>query len=562
MSRQVLLINITRMGDLVQMGTLLQRLQQEWPGAAVDLVVDRRFAAVANLLPHLRQIVTYDFHGLVDESRAQTKDVVTLYREMIGWSAPLIEARYDRIVNLTFNRRSGFLTSYVGAKDIRGIAAPKDGDVVIHNPWMAYLTDVHNQRRFNHFNLVDIYALGGSGPGPFVPLSLNVPPSAEQWAGEFLSSHGGDRVPWIAVQVGASDPIKAWRPELFGQTLAACSRQTTVGYVFIGTEEERNAIATAQRIYRQAGGTGPLCDAIGRTTLPQLTALLKRCRLLLTNDTGPMHLAVGVGTPVVDLSVGHVDFRETGPYGPGHWIVQPDMACAPCGFDQVCFHHACNDRLVPDQIAQLCLHLLVGAGFPQSTTGVRMYRSRVDEDGLGSYHLCAGREDQVVAWYGRFWRRFWFEQFTALPSQMTKSEDLPPDLDDAGELLDRLMPLAATLVSRAEDLVRLSQQHPLPAATLQQVQLCERTDRQLAVALSMQGPATASLAVALLRDIHSDDGDELLAMTQSRLATYRRWQSRLQTVAAFFRSLQPLDRRGNHRSARSIPMARSADRKS
>ena len=55
MSKQVLLINITRMGDLVQMGTLLQRLQHEWPGAAVDLVVDQRFASVASLLPRLRQ---------------------------------------------------------------------------------------------------------------------------------------------------------------------------------------------------------------------------------------------------------------------------------------------------------------------------------------------------------------------------------------------------------------------------------------------------------------------------------------------------------------------------
>lgn len=84
MSKQVLLINITRMGDLVQMGTLLQRLQHEWPGAAVDLVVDRRFAPIAKLLPHLRHIIEYDFHRLVDESRAQTKDVVTLYREMTG----------------------------------------------------------------------------------------------------------------------------------------------------------------------------------------------------------------------------------------------------------------------------------------------------------------------------------------------------------------------------------------------------------------------------------------------------------------------------------------------
>lgn len=148
--------------------------------------MDRRFAPIAKLLPHLRHIIEYDFHRLVDESRAQTKDVVTLYREMTGWAAPLIEARYDRVVNLTFNRRSGLLASYVGAKEIRGIAAPKDGDVAIHNPWMAYLTDVHSQRQFNHFNLVDIYALGGSGTGPFAPLSLDISPDTAQWARDFL----------------------------------------------------------------------------------------------------------------------------------------------------------------------------------------------------------------------------------------------------------------------------------------------------------------------------------------------------------------------------------------
>lgn len=546
------------MGDLVQMGTLLHRLQHEWPGAAVDLVVDQRFAAVAGLLPNLRHIVTYDFHSLVDESRAQTKDVVTLYRDVTRWAAPLAEARYDRAINLTFNRRSGFLTSYVAAKDIRGIAAPKDGDVVIHNPWMAYLTDVHNQRRFNHFNLVDIYALGGSGPGPFAPLSLAVPPGAVQWAREFLSSHDRKHCPWIAVQIGASDPIKAWRPELFGLALADLSRKTNIGYVFIGTEEERKAMAAAQRAYHQAGGTGPICDAIGCTTLPQLAALLAQCRLLLTNDTGPMHLAVGVGTPVIDLSVGHVDFRETGPYGPGHWIVQPDMACAPCGFDHVCFHHACNDRLVPDQIAELCLNVITQAECPRTLTGVRVYRSSVDEDGLGSSLLCVGREDPIVGWYGRFWRRFWFEEFTALTSQVPEIQGAPPDLNDASALLDRLAPLSATLVSRAEELVRLARQHPLPVGAMQQMQRREIADRQQVMILSMQSPATASLAVALLRDTHSDDGNGLTAMAQSRLATYRRWQSRLHKVAYYFQSLQRPGFHLKHRESRTNPMLRSA----
>jgi ADP-heptose:LPS heptosyltransferase len=553
MTKQVLLINITRMGDLVQMGTLLQRLQHEWPGAAVDLVVDTRFASVASLLPHLRQVVAYDFHGLIDESRAQVKDVVSLFQDMTRWAAPLVDAQYDRAINLTFNRRSGLLASYVGARDIRGIAAPKDGDVTIHNPWMAYLTDVHNQRSFNQFNLVDIYALGGSGPGPFAPLSIAVPPNTEQWAREFLSHHGETHTSWVAVQVGASDAMKAWRPELFGQTLASLSRQTNVGFVFIGTEEERNASLIAQRIYRQAGGTGPLCEAIGRTTLSQLAALLAQCRLLLTNDTGPMHLAVGVGTPVVDLSVGHVDFRETGPYGPGHWIVQPDMPCAPCGFDQVCFHHACNDRLVPDQIAALCGHALTGVPLPHATTGVKIYQSRIDEDGLGNADLCAGREDPLMNWYGRLWRRFWYEQFTGMPSRIPPCEGGPPDWADASRLHEHLTPYALTLVSHAREMVRLTKQYPLPVTALQQLQLRERADRQQAVALSLQSPSTASLAVALLRDTHNDDGHELTTMVQSRLATYQRWQSRLAEIVRQFRSL-----RNTCRKARAIPMARSA----
>jgi hypothetical protein len=355
------------------------------------------------------------------------------------------------------------------------------------------------------------------------------------------------------VQVGASDAMKAWRPELFGETLASLSRQTDVGYVFIGTEEERNTSHIAQRIYRQRGGSGPLCEAIGRTSLPQLAALLAECRLLLTNDTGPMHLAVGVGTPVVDLSVGHVDFRETGPYGPGHWIVQPDMPCAPCGFDQVCFHHACKDRLVPEQIAGLCEHVLTGARFPHITSGVKIYRSRVDEDGLGSVHLCAGHEDSLINWYGRFWRRFWFEQFTGLSSRIPSPEEGPPDGHDALRLLQQLAPLTVALVAHAREMIRLTTRHPLPVTALKELQLREQSERQEAIALSLQSPSTASLAVSLLRDTHNDDGNDIVTIVRSRLATYQRWQSRLAEVTRQFRMFGD-----HHGKARTIPLARSA----
>jgi ADP-heptose:LPS heptosyltransferase len=529
MTRQVLLINITRMGDLVQMGALLDRLQQEWPGAAVDLVVDQRFAPVAALLPHLRHVITYDFHALVDDTRVNVRDVVTLYRDIAAWARPLTQAGYDRIINLTFNKRSGFLASYIGAPEIRGVASARDGRVVIHNEWMAYLTDMHHHRRFNRFNLVDIYAWGGSGPGRFAPLSVAVPEPARAWARAFLGRQSSVSR-WMAIQVGASDVMKAWRPEYFGRTLARVSKQFDIGLVLIGSPQEQEVIQEATRAYRAAGGTGVLVQAAGRTDLVQLAALLAECRLLLTNDTGPMHLAVGVGTPVIDISVGHVDFHETGPYGHGHWVVQPDLACAPCGFDQVCFHHACKDRLAPDDIAALCLHVLKAGPFPHGAGGVRIYESAVDEDGLTTYRLRTGREEPLSAWYGAFWREIWFESFTGSRSACARLSESPPDLEESFRIMEKLLPLAARLVSRSHTMVASASRQPLPVAELKQAQQQDERDRAAALDLGLRSPATAPASIALLRDLQSDEGPTLAAMAQSRAASYRRWHQRLKAV--------------------------------
>ena len=544
MRRQVLLINITRMGDLVQMGALLQRLQQEWPGAGVDLIVDRRFAPVAALLPSLRRVFTYDFHALVDEARVNARDLVSLYRDMAAWALPLAGAGYDRVVNLTFNKRSGLLASFIGAPEVRGVASARDGRVTIQNDWMAYLTDMHHYRRFNRFNLVDIYAWGGSGRGSFAPLSITLPEAAREWAKAFLRGQGG-AASWVAVQVGASDVMKAWRPEYFGRALACLGKETECGFVFIGAPEEQTAVQHAKKAYRAAGGSRTVAEAVGRTDLVQLAALLAECKLLLTNDTGPMHLAVAAGTPVVDLSVGHVDFRETGPYGPGHWVVQPDLGCAPCGFEQVCSHHACKDRLLPDQIAALCLHALHAGPLPQGTSGMRIYTSAVDEDGLATYRLRAGCEEPVDAWYGAFWRARWFESFTGSPTACPPPSDPPPDLEDAVASVRMLLPLAARLVSRAQAMMHLAMRRPLPVTELKRAQMQDEADRAEALHHSLRSPASSPVTIALLRQLHGDEGDSLAGLARARLESYRRWRAHLVAIEAH---LSQLARSGGRQS--------------
>jgi ADP-heptose:LPS heptosyltransferase len=488
MNKQVLIVNITRMGDLIQMVPLLSRLEEEWPGVGIDLIVDKEFAHVAGLIPGIRQVWMFDFQLLMDESRVRARDVVSLYRDLARWAQPLLQVGYDRVVNLTFNRRSAFLVKYFGCFDERGMTTAQDGSFVVKNSWMKYFVDFHIYRQLNRFNIVDLFALGGSGPGSFHPIRLDVPRNMQEWARRYLRQSGNPDT-WIGIQIGASDPMKAWRAEYFGQAMAHLSQQRRVGFVLIGTKKEEADVKEAIRCYRQAGGLGILCEAVGQTTVSQLVALLEQCQLMVTNDTGPMHLAVGVHTPVLNVSVGHVDFWETGPFGPGHWVIQPDIICGPCGFDKVCPHHACKDQIIPQEVAELCLHLLGARAFPSFSSPIRIYEGGVSEDQLGTFFIRAGSEEQRTAWYGEYWRQYWYESFTGCTSRVPVPQTPPPDFSECKQVWGRLAPQLDQLCIQADTVLDLCRQRPIPVDRLkaQQHQLSVNT-------LTMQQIARTSLA--------------------------------------------------------------------
>ncbi|MEJ2230160.1 MAG: glycosyltransferase family 9 protein [Nitrospirales bacterium] len=525
MNKQVLIINITRMGDLIQMIPLLARLKEEWPGVGIDLIVDREFAHVASLIPGIRQVLVFDFQRLMDESRVRARDVISLYQDLARWVQPLLQVGYDRVVNLTFNRRSAFLVKCFECPDERGMTTAHDGSFVVKNPWMKYFVDFHVYRQLNRFNIVDLFALGGSGPGSFHPIRLRVPHDMQEWARAYLKQSGKPDV-WIGIQVGASDPMKAWRPEYFGQVMARLSQQQQVGFVLIGTQKEEADVKEAIQCYRQAGGLGIICEAVGKTTVPQLVGLLEQCQLMVTNDTGPMHMAVGVNTPVLNVSVGHVDFWETGPFGPGHWVVQPDIVCGPCGFNKVCPHHACKDQIVPQEVAELCLHVLGARPFPSFSSKIRVYEGGVNEDQLGTFLIRAGSEEGRIAWYANYWRQYWYESFTRCPSLIPSSPTPPPDFPECEQVWHRLAPQLDQLCIQAGMVLDMCRQNPIPVDMLKarQAQLKAET-------LTMQQVARPSwafgpLAMAFFRDTFCLEATTLGEMAEEYARAYHVFRTR------------------------------------
>ena len=542
MPNQVLIINITRMGDLIQMTPLLARLEEECPGVQIDLIVDKEFSHVARLLPRVRHIWDYDFQGLMDDSRVRARDVVSLHQELSHWCRPLLAMGYDRVINLTFNRRSAFLVKFFGCDDERGMTTAPDGSFVVKNPWMKYFLDFHVYRNVNRFNIVDLFSLGGSGPGSFHPVHITVESESRDWAKRFLRQSGCPQT-WVGVQVGASDSMKAWRPEYFGQVMAHLSLNRKIGFILIGSKKEEGQVNEALQIYRKMGGQGIVCEAVGQTTIPQLVGILEQCQLMLTNDTGPMHLAVGVGTPVVNLSVGHVDFWETGPFGPGNWVLQPQISCGPCGFDMVCSHHACKDLIRSQEVAEFCAWIIGIADFPKFSSRVRVYEGGMDQNHLGTYALKVGTEDPLVTWYGKFWRYFWYRHLTGRQEADFPSFGPPLDFAEVQQIWQQLYPSVHRVRELAESMNEMCHQTPIPIDRLKKIQHQLKTDtleiQQLARSSLMFGP----LSVALLRDTFCLESSSLGDMTREHAQAYFRFEERIETIRAEIEEWEPCNQR-------------------
>lgn len=526
--KQVLILNMTRMGDLVQTVPLLRRLEEEWPGVAIDLVIDTRLAPIAGLLPGLRHIHTYDFKNAFNHATNYPQENGALSPDITAWAQSLSEVGYDRVINLTFTRWSGLLAAAIGAADKRG-AITTSGISILKNPWLAYCVDMHQFRRFNRFNVADLFALGGSGFGSHQPIRFTVPGQTMEWARARVAASRTLGVPLIAVHVTTSKTKKAWRAEYVGQTMAALSRQTPCVFVLTGTATDAADVAVAVIAYQAAGGTGELCNMVGQTDVPQLGALLKECQLVLASDTGPMHLAVGVGTPVINISVGHVDFRETGPYGAGHCVVQPVLDCAPCDMAEACAHHQCKELVIPEHVAELARHVLGLAPFPDCWTGVRVYQSAIDADGLVCYQQRAGHRDVMTEWYGTFWRRFWYKQFTGHTSRIA-FDSSPPNVTEEQERFNQLSPKLDQIVQHAERLAMLCHQASVSTGELKSAQDDLIVVRQAIMPTVMASPAFGPITTALLRNLY--DGRVLDARVRAdhQAQAYRTWRRRMYAV--------------------------------
>jgi hypothetical protein len=210
--------------------------------------------------------------------------------------------------------------------------------------------------------------------------------------------------------------------------------------------------------------------------------------------------------------------------------------------------------VIPEEVANLCLHALGLGPFPSWSKGLRVYQSGADADGLGSFIMRAGEVDAEITWYAGFWRRFWYRDFTGKPSRLAPNLEPAPDQEQALSWVREAVPSLRRLEKHAVHIVGLTKQHPLPALQLKQEQALLRQEREQLLLRMMAHSATGPATVAMIRDIHNDDVVGLTQLAERHVKAYRRWRQRVSLVGELL-SAGPAQM---ERRQRSLPMVSSA----
>jgi ADP-heptose:LPS heptosyltransferase len=310
---QVLFIQLSRLGDCIQSTPLLASWRKRFPDDRIVVLTRPEHAIVFTGNRHVDEVLRWvpPVSLLADE----TIDPVRRLEGLRDWLGPLKSRHFRVVVNLTHDSLSCWMALALQPTETRGLSMDRSGRMQTGDPWGLYTFSLLKFRQCNLLNIVDSYARMSGGESAVEAPVLDLDPAdrleVASWCPDLTDGHLV-----IGFQPGASRVERRWPMENFialGRRLG-----TTHGarILVFGAKNEQDLGAT---ISRDVPGA---INLAGKTSIGQLAALLSHCAVLVTNDTGTMHVASAVGPRIVALFESSAYFRETGPYGRGHWVIQ------------------------------------------------------------------------------------------------------------------------------------------------------------------------------------------------------------------------------------------------
>lgn len=298
------MVRTDRIGELVLTTPAIAAVRKHFPHAKITIIVNPSSVEAVEGAPFIDSMIKFD----------PKADYNNLFRRLaFSWS--IKKSKFDLAVIFNPSKFFNILTFLAGIP-VRVGYDRKAGFLLTHKVQdKKYLCDRHEV----DYNLDLIGAIGikAADKSPYFPLSS----SAEKRISEILKENDIGEVgeSLIAVHPATSNPEKMWPLDRFAQICDRLSEEFNVKVVLIGGKGEQKIAGELKSRMRN-----PVSDLTGVLSVKELGSLLKRCRFLISNDSGPVHVSAAVGTPAIvffgeDRPGG--SSRRWGPYGEGHLVI-------------------------------------------------------------------------------------------------------------------------------------------------------------------------------------------------------------------------------------------------
>ena len=310
---KILIVKPSSLGDVLHALPAMSLLRRHFPDASISWLVNDTFAGIVELFPGVDEIIVF---------RRQRWGQLRHGFELAKFLLELRRRRFDLVIDFQGLFRSGFFTWVTGASRRIGFKAAREGARRFYNDPVLLPANLKHAVDKNLFLVRSALEIPESADFP----ELRIRPEFARKAMENLEEMGASGHPVLAVAPAARWESKTWPPEFFAATISEVLRQRPDTVVWLlGTLSERQIGDQIQRLCP----TLTLHNQMGATDLGTLVELLRRSHVMLTNDSGPMHIGAALKTPTVAL-FGPTSSELTGPYGEGHLVFAGQCEYRPC----------------------------------------------------------------------------------------------------------------------------------------------------------------------------------------------------------------------------------------
>ena len=342
----ILIVKPSSLGDIVHTLPAVHLLRQHDPEAQIVWVVNDALTGFVSLYAGVDEVIPF---------RRGRWARIHRWHEVFAFLAELRQHRFDLAIDFQGLLRSGLIAFASGAPRRVGFQNAREGAGLFYTERISCPANLHHALDRNVFLVQSALGIAAAASMP----ELERPHDSVKEARRLLRQYQLDgEAPVLAVAPGARWPSKRWPPRFFAAALDQLQRaQPDLRCWVLGTPEEARA---AEAVIQACVHCRPV-SLVGMTDLGTLVELLRCSDALLTNDSGPMHIAAALAVPTVAF-FGATDPELTGPHGGIHAVFRTTCNLKPC-FSRECpqANRPCSDGISTDRVVAAVVAALAGA---------------------------------------------------------------------------------------------------------------------------------------------------------------------------------------------------------